>query len=532
MSSVGVGRAAATRLPDTALLLILLLGVLLRSQYLGLPMAEAHRWREITNSDIARNFYERSMNIFYPQVSWGGASQPYVGMEFPLMHWIAALLYWPFGEHAVIGRLVSMAFSVGTIWAMFALGAWLFGVAAGRAAAFLMAISPSAVFFGRFFISDTPMVFYSVVAVLAWVVYLDTRSTAACVAGTVCAALAFLVKIPAVMILAPIAWAAWEAKGWSALKDRGLMLGLTAAVAAAALWYWHADVIFHRTGLSQAIWHPSGNYAPPISLAAGPFVGIYHWSTMAQLGDPNFYNEMLTRSWALHLTPGGFILALFALLAAWRWPRRRIVDVWLGIVLLFILVTAEGNRHHEFHQLPMLPPLALLFGLAAAPAFDGAWLRANGGRVMGRIGSAAALLVVALLSFKYSGVVENFFRPDRLDMIPIEAGRAIQAVVDPSALVVTVEYEEYGNNSPILLYWAHRRGWSFDRGSITPHVIDLLRKDFGARYFVTTIWPSVSAAHPDVVEYLHTRTQIPLSGAPRDTVLFDLTTESSAAASK
>ena len=151
---------------------------------------------------------------------------------------------------------------------------------------------------------------------------------------------------------------------------------------------------------------------------------------------------------------------------------------------------------------------------------------------MGRIGSAAALLAVALLSFKYSGVVENFFRPDRLDMIPIEAGRAIRGVVDPSALVVTVEYEEYGNNSPILLYWAHRRGWSFDRGSITPQVIDLLRKDFGARYFVTTIWPSVSAAHPDVVEYLHTRAQIPLPGAPRDTVLFDLTTESNAAASK
>jgi 4-amino-4-deoxy-L-arabinose transferase-like glycosyltransferase len=213
MSSAGVGRAAAKRLPDTALLLILVLGILFRSQYLNLPMAEAHRWREVTNADIARNFYERSMDIFHPQVNWGGSSAPYVGMEFPLMHWIAAVLYWPFGERAIIGRLVSMAFSVGTIWAIFALGSRLFGVAAGRAAAFLFAISPSAIFFGRFFISDTPMVFYSVAAVFAWVVYLDTRSKAACAAGTVCAALAFLVKIPAVMILAPIAWAAWEASG-------------------------------------------------------------------------------------------------------------------------------------------------------------------------------------------------------------------------------------------------------------------------------------------------------------------------------
>ena len=112
MTAAG-GDRAARWLPDPALLLILLLGIVLRSQYLGLPMAEAHRWREITNADIARNFYERSMNLFYPQVNWGGAIDPYVGMEFPLMHWIAALLYWPFGEHAVIGRLVSMAFSRG-----------------------------------------------------------------------------------------------------------------------------------------------------------------------------------------------------------------------------------------------------------------------------------------------------------------------------------------------------------------------------------------------------------------------------------
>src|SRR3954469_2300512 len=160
MSVPGNSRAARW-LPDLPLLFILLFAIYLRSQYLTLPMAEAHRWRAVTNSDIARNFYERSMNLFYPQVNWGGAQQPYVGMEFPLLQYLAALLYFPFGESAVIGRLISMAFSVGTAWVIFAIGRRLFGVAAGRAAAFLFAISPSAVFFGRFFISDTPMVFFS-----------------------------------------------------------------------------------------------------------------------------------------------------------------------------------------------------------------------------------------------------------------------------------------------------------------------------------------------------------------------------------
>ena len=488
-------------------------------------MAEAHRWREVFNADIARNFAERSMNIFYPQVNWGGASDPYVGMEFPLMHWIVALTYGVFGENAMFGRLVSMVFSVATIWAIFALGSHLFGMAVGRAAAFLMAISPSAVFFGRFFITDTPMLFFSVVAVLAWVVYLDTGATAAAITGAVSAALAFLVKIPAVIVLAPIAWAAWEARGWSALKDRRLVLGLLGALAATAVWYWHADVLFHRTGLGVAIWHPAGTYAMPIAAAAGPFLEVYNLGNLALLRSPEFYTAMVNRTWDLHLTPGGFILSLFGLLTTWRRPRRHIVDVWLASVLFFMLLTADGNRYHEYYQLPMLPPAALLFGLAAAPAFDGVWLRANGGRLLGTLGSAAAILVLALLSFSHSGVVRDLYRPDKLDMGPIEAGRVIESVVSPAALIVTVEYEEHGNNSPILLYWAHRRGWTFDLESISPHVIDLLRRQYGARYFATTIWPRVAASHSDVAEYLRSRKQIPLDGVPPNTVLFDLTSE-------
>jgi 4-amino-4-deoxy-L-arabinose transferase-like glycosyltransferase len=515
---------------DPALLCILALGLYFRWQFIHLPMAEAHRWREVTNADVARQFYERSMNIFFPQVNWGGATDPFVGMEFPLMHWIVAALYTIWGEQTIFGRYVSIAFSLGTVCAVYLLGRRLFNTATGRAAAFLMAISPSAVFFGRFFISDTPMVFFSVLGVLGWVAYFETRSRGAWLLGTFGAALAFLVKIPALMIMAPIAWVAWEATGWRALRDRGFMIGVIAAVAVGGLWYWHADLTYHRSGLSEAIWHPSGNYGPPISLAAGPFVTIYHWSTKEVLTDSYFYDLMMTRAYALHLTPGGFILALFGFFAMWRVPKRRVVDVWLGVVLLFILVTAEGNKNHEFHQLPLLPPASLLFGLAAAPAFDGRWLRERGGFLLGVAGSAAVLLAVALLSFRFSGVVPNFFRPQMLDLGTISIGQTIERVTEPDALIVTVEYEQFGNNSAILLYWAHRRGWSFDLAAITPHVIELLRKDYGARYFVSTVWPAVERDHPDVVAYLSTKKRVELPGTPASTAMWDLETPASAPA--
>lgn len=507
--------------PDLAFILILLLGAWLRLLYVQTPLAEAHRWRQITNADIARNMAEVSFDLFHPQVSWGGPSGSYVGMEFPLMHGIVALLYVLFGEKEIFGRLVGIVFSLGTIAAVWALGRRLFGAAAGRGAAFLMAVSPSAVFFGRTLLSDTPMLFFSVAGVLGIVTYLDTGRRAAAVLGAACTGLACLVKIPAVIILVPIAYAIWKSRGWSAVRDPWLTLGLACAMAVTAGWYWHADNLFHQTGLGQAIWHSSGTYSLSIAVSARPMIGVSHWSTLAQIRNPEFYKDMVHRIWHLHLTPAGLAVTLIGLAAFWRQPCRRVVDVWLATVILFILVAAEGHRYHEFHQLPLLPPAALFFGLGAGAAFDGAWIRAHAGR-LGLVTTSAVITAMGLLSFSYSGVVDSLFRPNGLDTSTIAAGVAINRVVDPHALVIVVEYPQFGNNSPILLYRAHRRGWSFDLRSISPHVIERLKTHFGADYFATTMWSDLETAQPELASYLRSQTQIPLADAPGNTVLFEL----------
>ena len=63
----------------------------------------------------------------------------------------AAVIYKLFGEHEILCRLVTIAFSVATIPAVFAVARRLFGAASARAAAFLVAVSPSMVFFGPHF---------------------------------------------------------------------------------------------------------------------------------------------------------------------------------------------------------------------------------------------------------------------------------------------------------------------------------------------------------------------------------------------
>ena len=360
--------------PDWALLLILALGGYFRFQYIELPLADAHGWRQIFNADVARNFAEQSLNILYPRVNWGGAGDPVVSMEFPLLQWIAAVLFRQFGEREIICRLLSIGFSLATIAGLYGLANAVWGRAVARGAAFLFAISPSAIFFGRAFISDTPMVCFSVFGVWGFAAYLLHGKRHAIVWGAAAAALACMTKLPAVVIFAPIVWLAWQTRGFGLVRDRVFLAGFGTAFLMTAAWYYHADVLFHRTGLGVAIFHGVGGYSQDVMEGSGTVTLVSSWNTLHQLRDPEFYWTLADRFWKLHFTPLGTIVILFTAAVLWRLPNRRFVDAWFAGVLLFILAAAEGNRWHEFYQLPILLPAALYFGLGARPLFDGRFL--------------------------------------------------------------------------------------------------------------------------------------------------------------
>ena len=89
----------------------------------------------------------------------------------------------------------------------------------------------------------------------------------------------------------------------------------------------------------------------------------------------------------------------------------------------------------------------------------------------------------------------------------------------PDALVVVAD--DYGVTSPLLLHFAHRKGWSFDVANLQPAVLDGLRRR-GARYFATTVMSRIEQETPHMAEYLRYLYRVPLVNPPGDTVVFDL----------
>ncbi len=503
---------------DVPLLAILSLALLFRLYRIDVPLVEGHSWRQVTNADIARHFAESTWNLFAPQVSWGGP-HGVVGMEFPLLHYAIGLWWRAAGESELSARLITVAFSMTSVVLIYLLGRDLFSKAAGRGAAFLLAIAPSTVFFGRSVLSDTPMVTFSIAAVLGWHRALQQPSAARLVIATACTALAGLVKLPAVIIGVPIVAVAWLHRGRGFLRDRHLWIGGLVSVGLIVGWYWYADFIAESTGLTQAIFRPSGRYGPELGLAESAYATISHWTTFTRLHNPEFYWEMLDRFWALHLTSLGFAGAVIGWWLARGERYTPVLDAWLAAGVLLVVGSAEGQFWHQFHQLPLIPPLALFFGIAIAPLFSASRVPAWSLRA---VGVSACLVVVAVMAFRFSGVLQQLYRRDTLQMHFVVIGEEIRSATRPEDMLVSVDYDVGGTNSPMLLFYAHRQGWSLDVHAVDLAVVQRLHDRFGARYFVTFQWTPLNEMKPDLGRYLAGFKRVALETGSSQVRMFDL----------
>src|SRR5437764_15360770 len=90
--------------------LVMLAGFLVRVVNIDEPFVDSWSYRQSDIAMVARNFYQHGYDILSPRIDYGGAQPGYVGMEFPVVPFIGAALYQPFGEREAIGRATSLIF--------------------------------------------------------------------------------------------------------------------------------------------------------------------------------------------------------------------------------------------------------------------------------------------------------------------------------------------------------------------------------------------------------------------------------------
>ncbi len=447
-----------------ALGIVLLLALGLRLRGIHDPILDHPGWRQGDTAAIARNFATLDFNPLHPQTDYDGPPPNYVELELQIVPYLAAIAYKVFGVHEVFGRLISIAFSLGTVAVVGFFARRLFACDVALVfGALAFAIYPGSVYYGRTFMPDAAMTFFLTAAVFAswnWIAIDDGRLGRRFAWAAILTAIALLAKPVAAVGLVPIAFMLFaQRRPLRVLRDPATYAFFLLAVAPYIAYDWYVRGI--------AEWHWASGIT---SLHVVPALRVALRSPHALAHKLSLLGTALGMLRATMLGQLGFGLAVVALVAV-RPPdavRRALLWGWLlaALVYAFVVVTVERV---DYYLYPFLPLAALYTGGLGAFVERSVRMPAMRAATFGAALAIAGFAVVrgvatAAPYYHYSKTVYR-------------SAKTLDATLAPAALVVMGHYD------PSVLYYIGRKGWEEDPYLWTPFdEQSAIRK--GARYFI------------------------------------------------
>src|SRR5437762_1760271 len=108
-------------------IVICLLAVAARLILIDQAYVDHWSWRQSDVAAIARNFLQNGFHFGYPQINWAGNTPGYVGTEFPILPFIAAVCYRFAGIHEWVGRIQAVILFAVSLPCFFLLVREIFG---------------------------------------------------------------------------------------------------------------------------------------------------------------------------------------------------------------------------------------------------------------------------------------------------------------------------------------------------------------------------------------------------------------------
>src|SRR2546430_6967249 len=231
------------------LITLWILAVAVRFILIDQPYVDYWSWRQSDVAAIARNFFEYGFRFGYPQIDWAGGSGGYVGTEFPILPFLAAICYKFAGVHEWIGRSQSVIFFGISLPFFFLLVREIFDGTAAIWATFSYAFAPLNIFAGRSFMPDVPSLSLGIIGLYFFLHWLRDPKMTPFYLAAIAISLSILIKVTSIAIAAPLAYIVvarlWQTPGVS--QKRAAIYRPIAFVAIVVLpslaWYWHARQI-------------------------------------------------------------------------------------------------------------------------------------------------------------------------------------------------------------------------------------------------------------------------------------------------
>ena len=176
------------------------------------PFIDPWSWRQSDVAAIARNFLENGFHFTRPQIDWAGDQPGYVGTEFPILPFVAALVYQGAGVHEWIGRIQGVLLFVAALPFFFGLVRRIFGEVVAVWATFFYAFAPLSVVASRAFMPDVPSLSLAIIGLYFFLRWVEEDRFRWLVSSAILVSLALLIKLPTAIIGAPLFYLALRAK--------------------------------------------------------------------------------------------------------------------------------------------------------------------------------------------------------------------------------------------------------------------------------------------------------------------------------
>ncbi len=370
------------------LLWVTILAVLclsLRFYKLDSPIADWHSWRQADTSAVTRDFIRHnSINFLYPlydDLSSIASGKPnpngYRFVEFPLYNAVTVFVSRVMPEWTVeqSGRATTaLASTMGMIF-LFLLCRQLLGRRTAFLSAFIFAVLPYNIFYGRVILPDPSMVALSLGALWFGV---NKRI----LLSIIFAAMALLVKPYAIFLLAPLIYI-----------NKKYIFYFGISLIPLLLWRWWMAQF--PEGIPASTWLLNGD--------AIRFKGAWwYWIFADRIG------RLILGYWGLIPLAFGWIKA------------SRFVKLFLLSSLLYLVIFATGNVRHDYYQILLLPAVSIMVGLGLNYLLS-----------LNKLLAVISLLF--MLSFGWYHI-RDFYNINHPEIV--QAGKAVSANTDWKALVV------------------------------------------------------------------------------------------------
>jgi len=417
------------------------------------PIADHHSYRQADTAAVARNFIKEGFNPLFPQsdsftpLSEHQLPNPnrYFINEFPLYNSVVALVYHFRGIDTAYARIISDIFASIGVFFLYLLSKKLFGTKVAALAAFLYAVLPYNIYYGRVIMPEPAFICFSIISFYLLLLFVEKPNFLRGFIFSLIFAVTMLVKPYAVFLFIPFIYWVMANHGLSAFKKPMFYIAPILSIAPLLLWRYHLSL--HPEGSFASIWLLNGSNIR--------FTGaFFRWL---------IYDRMNR----LIFATGGFVLFFFGLVHSVQSKKGWLMLFWLIGVLTYFTVFAMGNVTHDYYQLPIVPVGVILISLGFFEMIN------NGKNLFQKIslGVISSALVVISLAFGWYEV-RGFFNINDWNMI--EAGKRIDEITPKDAKVIA----PYQTN-PSFLYQTGRHGWTMG------YDIDKKIAD-GATYYVST----------------------------------------------